>query len=343
VNGRERFIRAVLHMEPDRVPTFFRRSGGIALSTSQKSFIDSIIDVGEYINMRSPTFIQNPDGLQVDELGIGYRQKGFYTEMVHHPLSDFADPLELDDYPWPNFNQAYRIEGLRAKALEIREKGKAVAVMGSWGGSTGPFELSWYMRGMENFLCDLVDNLPFAEKLLDIQLSLHIDRWRIILNEIGDLADVICTGDDLGTQTGPLIAPQLYRDIVKPRHRALLTEIHRHTKAPIYFHSCGAIAEFIPDLIDIGVKILDPVQPNSLPLGNIKERYGDNLCFYGGVDVQRILPYGSIQEVKNEVFQRFEQLGRGGGLVLGPSHWLQPDVPWDNIEAMYEAILECKY
>ena len=140
-----------------------------------------------------------------------------------------------------------------------------------------------------------------------------------------------------------LISPEIYRKYIKPRHQELINYIKSYTEAYIYYHTDGAVEPLIPDLIDIGVDILDPVQPASLDLNKIKNKYGSDLSFFGGIDVQQVLPYGSRGDVKKEVKKRFRQLGNQGGLILGPSHWIQKDVPWENIYTMYESIKKCRY
>lgn len=345
MDGRTRVLTALRHEAPDRAPTFFRRmeAPGFELTQAQRDYIDSVVDVGEYLNMRDPEGVERAGGVVYDELGVGRRNTGLYMELVDHPLAHMEEPEELDDYPWPDVSAEWRVGHLKRQAEGIRARGKAVAVMGSWGGSTGVFELSWYMRGLEEFLCDCMINLPFAERLLDIQLRLHMARWEMILGELGELADIACLGDDLGTQTGPLLSPKVYRELIKPRQRALIRCVKELTSAPVYFHSCGAVDWAIPDFIEMGVDILDPVQPNCLPMDELKQKYGRELCFYGGIDVQNVLPFGTPEQVRSEVLLRFEQLGQGGGLILGPSHWMQPDVPFENMRAMYETIRECRY
>jgi uroporphyrinogen decarboxylase len=281
--------------------------------------------------------------VQYDELGIGRRFTGLYHEMVHHPLAGMQSVEELDRYPWPDLTDPTRVSHLRPAALATRDEGKAVAVMGSWGGSTGVFELSWYMRGMERFLIDLVDNRVFAEALLDRQLELHKTRWSQILGQVGDLTDLACTGDDLATQSSLLVSPGIYRDVIKPRQRALIQHIKSLTTARLYYHSCGAVEPLIDDLIEIGVDVLDPIQPASLDTRGIKKRYGERLSFFGGVDVQEVLPRGTPDQVRAEVRRRFGEMGEGGGLILGPSHWIQVDTPWENIVALYRAIGDCRY
>jgi len=350
MNPRERVLTALRHEEPDRVPTFFRAHlANERLNEEQAQYIHEVVDIGvgidPYLKMKNPDWTSrgNPE-IRYDELGIGRKYTGLYWDIVDPPLAALTSPAELADYPWPDdLRDESRISHLRPEAEGVISQERAVAVMGSWGGSTGFFEVSWYMRGFQKFLMDLHLNVPFAEALLDKQLELHLIRWEIILDHIGDLADIVCIGDDLGTQNSLLISPRTYRNIVKPRQKALIDSIKRRTDAKIYYHTDGAVMPLVPDLIEVGVDVLDPIQPASLDPGLLNHDYGDRLAFFGGIDLQHVLPHGSPAEVQEEVLTRFEQMGGGGGLVLGPSHWIQPDVPWENIHAMYEAIHLCKY
>jgi uroporphyrinogen decarboxylase len=346
MDSRERVQKALSHQNPDRVPTFFRRSAppGSELSIDKMEYINGMIDVAGYVNLNEPAWVQNQgDGICYDELGIGRKFTGLYWDIVRYPLAGMESVQELNEYPWPDMDDSKRIEGMRKRVLESAAKGKAIPVMGSWGGSTGVFELSWYMRGLENFLVDLMTDIPFAEALLDIQLDLHKTRWKIILEEIGDLADIVCTGDDMATQATLLVSPEKYRSLIKPRQKAMIEYIKKFTKAKIYYHSCGAITPLIGDLLDIGVDILDPIQPSAMDTRALKDKYGRQITFFGGIDVQHVLPFGTPVDVRDEVLKRFDEMGKDGGLILGPSHWLQTDVPWENIHAMYEAIRECRY
>ena len=210
MTSRERVRRALRHQRPDRVPTFFRAHlpDGVGFSEAQLESIDEWVDIGlgadAYLRLDDPEWsAPTADGIRHDELGVGRRYTGLYWDIVEFPLADLDDPAQLGDYPWPELRPGSRTSRLRARALATHERGNAVAVMGSWGGSTSFFELSWYMRGFEAFLMDLHLNVPLAEALLDKQLELHQRRWELILDEVGDLADIVCTGDDLGTQTQP--------------------------------------------------------------------------------------------------------------------------------------------
>jgi len=178
-------------------------------------------------------------------------------------------------------------------------------------------------------------------KLLDTLLEFQLQFFDEFLSRVGGYIQVIMLGDDLGTQRAPLISPELYREIIKPRHKRLFEFIKSRSEAKIFLHSCGAIRPLIPDLIDAGVEILHPLQPLAWGMEHfeLKKEYGNKLCFWGGIDIQSALR-GSLQEVVFEVERRINALGQGGGYVLAPAHNIQPDVPPENIVEMFDHAIE---
>lgn len=285
-----------------------------------------------------PIFL-NQDGLEteyVDEWGIKRRlsSNGLYYDIIEHPLRE-GTLEEIDRFQWPEPRRREVFQGLeeRAKYLYFHTD---YAIVGD-PLSPALFEPAWYLRGMENFLVDLVQNRRYAEKLLDTLLEFQLQFFGEFLSRVGGYIQVIMLGDDLGTQRAPLFSPELYREIIKPRHRKLFEFIKSRSKAKIFLHSCGAIRPFIPDLIDAGVEILNPLQPLAWGMehSELKREYGGRLCFWGGVDTQGALR-GSLQEVTVEVERRVNALGRGGGYVLAPAHNVQPDVPSENIVEMFD-------
>lgn len=339
MNSRERVLLALEHKEPDRVPTFYRGISPLA------DWILEIVDIAPYIFFKPQKDFEprEENGVVFDELGIGRKRIGPHLEMVHHPLAGSNDLKSLEDYQWPDPLDKTRVYGMRESIIEWQKRGKITAIMTSWGGSTGIFECSWYMTGMEKFLVAIYENPKFVEALLDKMLELHKGLVENILIEVGDIIDIVCTGDDLATQKNLLISPQWYRNVLKPRQKELINHIRRFTRAKIYYHSCGNIMPLVEDLIEIGIDILDPIQPKALDTVQLKERFGERLVFFGGIDEQEVLPFGTPKDVRKEVRKRFRELGKGGGLILGPAHWIQPDTPKENIIAMYEEILKCIY
>ncbi len=231
--------------------------------------------------------------------------------------------------------------GLLEFARQVRAEGRAF-VLGSI--SAGFLEMGQRLRGYENFFCDLRWNQPLVEALCDKVLEVKMRYWAKALALLGEWVDVVQEGDDYGGQHGLLISPQLWRAIFKPRLHQLFSHIKRCAPhVAIFFHSCGSIYEIIPDLIEVGVEALNPVQVAAANMDSrkLKREFGDSVTFWGGgVDTQRVLPYGTPQEVRDEVRRRIDDLAPGGGFVFAAVHNIQADVPTENILAMLEAVRE---
>lgn len=348
MTGKERIYKAIKKETPDRLPCFYRGHQADGALVKEAFGCDSmyeLVDVSPFITLAPSKyfFAEEKNGVVYDEFGIGRKQFGFHMEIVDYPLASVNDPKVLDDINWPNPKDPSRYTHMREQALYWKSKGKAIAAFAAPGNAVAIFEPSWYMTGMEKYLIDMCTNKPFAEALLDKHLSLLFDFWEMTLEEIGDLIDIACIGDDLAHQNDLLISPQLYRDLIKPRHKALIEFIKSRTDAFIFYHSCGNISRIINDFIEIGIDILDPTQPGALDTKAIKNNFGDSMTFMGGVNVQHTLPFGSTDEVKQEVRQRFMEIGHSGGFIIGPAHWLQPDTPDENIIAMYNEVYKCIY
>jgi uroporphyrinogen decarboxylase len=187
---------------------------------------------------------------------------------------------------------------------------------------------------------DLVAEPEFAEAFLDRLCESICTAQKLFLTEVGDLIDVHFAADDLAGQSGPLVSPELWRRLIKPRQARILATIKAHTQAKIFYHSCGAVDAFIPDLIEIGVDILNPVQVSAagMDTATLKKKYGRNLSFWGGgCDTQKVLPYGTPADVRAEVRHRIRDLAPGGGFVFNPVHNIQPLVPPENVVALFQA------
>ena len=202
------------------------------------------------------------------------------------------------------------------------------------------FEYAWNLVGLEKFLMDLAAGAGYVEPLLDMVLEFNLEVTRILI-DLG--VDVILTGDDFGTQGGMLLSPRLWRSRFKDRMRTVFAAIkERDPDVVVAYHSCGSIAPIVPDLIEIGLEVLNPIQPNAAAMdpAALKAAYGDRLAFFGGIDTQGVVPFGSADEVRAEVRRRIGELGCGGGYLLAPAHDIQPEVPTANVLALFEAARE---
>lgn len=273
-----------------------------------------------------------------DEWGIQRRMPtdGYYYDLVRSPLSD-ADLQALKDYPSPEPEQISSTSAMAEEARRLATETE-YAVVGDFA-MLGIFEMSWFLRGLENFMVDLITDRTFCEVLLDRLVEVKCRLYDRYLKEVGPYLDVVTMGDDISGQRGPLFDPSIYREMIKPRHAALIRFIKQRTPAKLFFHSCGDITEFIPDFIEIGVDILNPIQVSVMDARRLKAEFGDSLVFWGGCDTQNVLPFGTIREVEMEVRRRMDEMAAGGGYVFGQVHEVQPGTPPENILSMFQSAL----
>jgi uroporphyrinogen decarboxylase len=262
-----------------------------------------------------------------------------YMDISHHPLAEAAID-DLEDYPFPKANDPTRFTGVREKALELRKE-TPYAISTGIGGVV--YEICWYMRGMERWFMDMIENPAFCETLLDKTLGFWMDYYSSFLAEIGDLIDVVMIGDDIGGQSGPLFSPEFYRKIVKPRQKKLVRHIKSLSPARVWYHTCGSVLDYIPDLLDNGIDILNPIQISARNMDprELKARYGDRLTFWGGgIDTQHIFPFAKPSDVREQVRRNLEIFKPDGGYVFNNVHNVQVGVPVENITALFDAAYE---
>ncbi len=271
-----------------------------------------------------------------DEWGVSWRSapyetpfgSGRYTEIVGHPL---AEDGALESYvpPDPNRPELYR----DAEAL-LRNYGADYWICGVT--VTTIFETAWALRGLDRLMMDFVLDPDLAERILDIPFAYHLTAAKR-LAALG--VDMIWTGDDVGAQQSMMLSPDMWRRFFKPRMARFFSEVKAvKPDIKIAYHSDGAIQPIIPDLIEIGLDVLNPIQPASMDPAALKAEFGDRLCFWGSIDEQHTLPFGTPADVRREVQERLATLGAGGGLIIGPTHHVQLDTPLENFYAMVEAI-----
>lgn len=281
-----------------------------------------------------------PDDQQpFDSAQGGELVEPLYMDISHHPLADAAI-ADLDDYPFPDGGDKSRFTGVREQALKMRKETPYAISTGICG---VVYETCWYMRGLEKWYMDMIQNPDFCEALLDKMLKFWTDYFTGFMPEVGDIIDIVMIGDDLTGQDGPLFSPKFYREIIKPRQKKLIGHIKSLTSAKIWYHTCGNCTEYIPDLIDNGIDILNPIQisAKNMDPGMLKEKYGDKLVLWGGaIDAQHILPYAKPDEVRRQVRKNIEIFKPGGGFVFNNVHNIQIGVPPENIVALFDAAYE---
>jgi len=373
-----RRVEAVLnHQEPDRVPfgvggttltgihhvayqRWRRRLGLPDLELEIEDTIQQLARVHQDVKDRlgvdvyglspaRPRGISQPprreDGYDklTDEWGIEWWKPvegGFYYDMRRHPLAT-VDTLDgLAAHAFPDLVDPARYVGLAERADDLLNRRQVASVLGR--NAAGIWEMALRLRGFENFFTDMLTNVKFAEALLDRILEVKLAYWARALERVGPNVMIVSEADDLASQDRCLCRPELYRQLIKPRHTQLFAFIRKHAQAPvkIFFHSCGAVAALIPDLIESGIDILNPVQVSArgMDTRELKRQFGRDLTFYGGgVDTQRGVPRGTPQEVRDEVKRRLDDLAPGGGFIFATVHNIQADVPPENLLAMWEA------
>ncbi len=353
---RERVLAALSHEAPDRcpmqvsfTPEFAERlksevhlggdgfhnphGGGNTYELERLLGEDMLLTSVGWAN----SYYQQP-GNYTDEWGIGWRSveyttpygAGWYTEIAGHPL---ADDQAIESYvpPDPQRPELYHDAAWTLETFKDEYWIVGVTV-------TTIFETAWALRGYERLLTDLALHPELAERILDIPYQYHLTAAKKLV-EMG--VDMIWTGDDVGMQNRMLMSPGLWRRFFKPRMANFIAELKAINPAvKVAYHSDGNILAVIPELIEIGLDVLNPIQPACMDPADLKRRFGENLCFWGSIDEQHTLPFGSPADVAAEVRERLETIGKNGGLILGPTHHVQLDTPMENFWAMVNTIRE---
>lgn len=365
---RQRVKTALAHAEPDRVPIDL---GGTPCSSlhvgahkKMKAHFD-IPDTGETIINRvmqtvlvderileyldvdcryvgtgpsdSAPDIEMPDNKYQDEYGV-IRQKpqgSHYYDLVYCPLAGEITLSDIASYKWPDPLDPGRFRGLKERVKQLKENTDYAILFRVPGGFV---HVTQYLRGFEDWFMDLRGNQKIAGALFDAAEENARLTCVEALKQVGDMVDVVVVGDDVAHQRGPICHPDLYRQMIKPRHKRLWGAIHDYTRAPLFLHTCGSVYKILDDLIEVGVDILNPVQvaARDMDTARLKEEFGDRISFWGAIDTQWVLPQGTPDDVRAEVARRIADLAPGGGYVLNAVHNIQPDVPVENILAMFE-------
>jgi uroporphyrinogen decarboxylase len=279
-----------------------------------------------------------PDGRWEDEWGVvrHLSPDGYYYDLDVSPLAGEPDVEDLDRYPWPDPDDPGRYRGVKEQARRLREETDFAVVAHAPGGW---IHISQYLRGFEGWYMDLALRPDFAVALMARVRDVTLKMAARFLEEVGEYIDVVATGDDIGAQRGLMVSPKMYLELVYPLQREQFQMFRSFTDAKIFYHTCGDVYSVLGEIAEMGVQILNPVQVSAAEMGDtvkLKREFGDRLCFWGGIDTFEVLPHGKVEDVQAEVDRRVRELGAGGGYVLCAVHNVQPDVPIENILAMYE-------
>ena len=379
MNSRERIFKALNHEEPDRIPYDLASATwtGITNTAYQnlRKYLGKESDAPEWSDVIQQIVIPSEeilDEFKVDTRGVfpltshnwdvysklkdcgdyweyldewnfvhHFPKNGYWFSLVKSPLQevDFEQQNVIENFPWPDARNKLRFEGLREKAIQYRNQDKIVMTKGF---CAGLFEMHQRVRGMENAMLDPFLIPANSDKLVGKLADLKIEFWDALLNEVGDVVDIVGEGDDYGTQQSQLIAPEQFRDYYKPHFERVLSFIKQKSpNVKLIFHSCGNVRPIIPDLIEMGCDILNPVHTTAAGMESVqlKKDFGKDIVFWGGgVDTQHVLPSGTVQQVKDDVKRNMDALAPGGGFVFNTVHNIQAEVPPENIMAMWETL-----
>jgi uroporphyrinogen decarboxylase len=291
-----------------------------------------------------------PDGDRIASmpLGANFFDQTYFPYLDGYPddLSGLADVMPkvlwsgLVHSPWDHAGEAGFWDDLRQRALALRASSdRALMIVAG----CNLFEWGTFLRRIDNFFMDLALDPDNVHRLLDALMELHLATLDKVFAAVGDVADIIRFGDDLGMDRGPLMSPDAYREFFKPRHARLNAYVHEHTGMKTFLHSCGSIHKLLPDLIEAGVDIINPVQITAKDMEpeRLKRDFGADITFWGGgADTRQVLPHGSPDEVKDHVRRNVEAFAPGGGFVFATAHNMLPDIPPQNIVAMFDALEE---
>lgn len=363
MNALERFKLCMDHSEPDRVPIDYWASSEInrrlmeryGFSTQEELLQHFDVDF-RYIEgpkYVGPDFAVHEDGSVEDhwgtprirvEVGSGDK-KGAYQEVTRFPLAGAESVEEIRDYPkWPSPDW-FDYSVVAEQVAEARKTGKVVVFMGDRMNRCAQLKPAMYLRGFEQIMLDMSLYPDIADYVYQRVSEFYLEYARRTFEVAGDGLDVFFMGDDFGTQTGLFLSRDMWCRFLQPGFKAFI-DLAKGYGYKVAHHSCGSIKPIIADMIDCGLDILNPLQPEAFDMdgAELKGLFGERLCFHGSMSIQQTLPFGTPDDVRKEVRDRFEALAGGGGLVLCTAHNIQPDTPLENVEALFEAYRqECRY
>lgn len=275
----------------------------------------------------------NP-GTTFSEFGVAHEphEGSMHMTRMHHPMQNFTNIEQFQAYPYPEIDET-KFDTMKTQIDQLHERGLAAG-----GGVIPLWEFPWYMRSMEELMIDMLEESPAAIYHFNRITELSCERAAYFARAGADFLHV---GDDIGMQNTIMMSEELYREWIKPRFAKLIKTAKSINPDILFsYHSCGYIEPFIPDLIEVGIDVLNPIQPECMSFEKIHAEYGNVLSFWGTVGTQSTMPFGTPAEVKEAVFRNLETAGSKGGLLCTPTHLLEPEVPWENIEAYLEACKE---
>ena len=348
MNSRERVMATLQRRVPDRVPKDFELSPAQMATFRQNTGKE---DPKEHFGLeirgvRPETPVREtgfslylgdlPQSVRIDEWGVAWEKGSLYHfERIIHPLAQVANAAEIEDYPFPDLTADALFVGCRDQVAEYQSAGYAVTGHACALGGT-VFWPAYKLRGMEQLLSDMLLEPEIATALLD-RVTEIMTGFAARVASMG--VDIVWTADDFGTQRGLLMSTSMWERWFKARlARVIQAAKDANPDVLVAFHSDGAIEPLIPHLIEIGIDVLNPVQPECMDPAWIKKQYGDKLAFWGGIGTQTTLPFGTPDEVTDVVRHLVSTVGQGGGFLAAPTHVVEPEVPWENLLAFVDAV-----
>jgi len=348
LDSRERVFLALDHQAGDRIPVDFWATPGVVarleteLGLSHERFLDHYDVDFRYID--GPLFVGPARPPETDIWGVSRQavpacdKCEAYSEVTSAPLRNAESPADIDAYPhWPNPDW-FDYSGIEAQCDAAIEGRRVVVFMGDRLNRIAQLKCAMYLRGTEEILLDMALREDIARRIFDTIKNFYVSYTERILDAARGKIDIVLTGDDFGAQNGLLISPAHWRSHLRPGFTDYLGLIKSYGAKTMH-HTCGSVLEIIPDMIDCGLDILQSVQPEAhgMSLTDLKRRFGRDISFQGGVSIQKTMPYGSQDDVRNEVRAIADVVGNGGGYIFCTSHNIQADTPTANITALLKA------
>lgn len=347
--SKERVLRAIDHKSTDRIPLDFWSIPDKEFNIKVMKYfgVNNDDELLERLHIdlrwvetdyRGPSFEPQEGGTERDCWGAEYRyvrhSTGVYKESVYFPLAQVKSVKEIEDYHWPDPSW-YDYSVIPAQCAKYA----SYAICG--GNMYGPFRNAWLLRGLESMLMDMALQPVLVDALLDRISTFQTAYIENVLAAGQGKIDILLLFDDLGTQVGPIMSPKMWRRFLKTPLQKLI-DIGKKHGCKILLHSCGSVRAFIPDFIEMGVDVLNPIQVQAAGMdpAQLKRDFGKDISFHGSLDIQGTLPHGTVGDVKREVQERIESMGEGGGFILAPTHRIQSDTPPENIAALFDWAVE---
>ena len=341
MNARERVLTALAHQRPDRTPRDFwaeepawnRLCQHLGCANREAILARLEIDL-RHLNAEVPAERALGEGVYQNYWGERYLYRegpwGPMREDIQGALAGARSLADLECFPWPS-PDGFDYSKLKAQALRHESCALVYGFADIW-------QRPALVRGWEEMFVDMAERPEWVHCLCGKFTEFYLEDYTRAAEATGGRIDLYLLISDLGSQRGPLISSPMFTRFVAPYLKRMIDHIHA-LGARVLYHSCGAIRAFIPELIRLGVDVLDPIQPAGAAMApeSLAAEFGSRLCFHGGIDMQHLLPHATPKEIQREVRRYCETLGRSGGYILGPAHLFQPDVPPENVLAVYQA------